>query len=149
MDAPGDHVEARLHFSPQKSEIMKDTIGFCTISTAPEGKYVADPDFWKGKTCRVVDITIAGDVLVKLDNKIGAFEAKDVVSIFRCQMFADVICSPEISFSDQMLYYKKIMNRKGGYNSLLRDMIISVSLRNGKFTDDFVFAGSIQSTPQL
>lgn len=126
-----------------------ETIGFCTISLAPEGKYVVDPDFWKGKTCRVVDITIAGDVLVKLDNKIGAFDAKDVASMFRCQMFHDVICPPETSLADKVEHYKKIMDCKGSYSNSLRDKIISVSLRNGKYTDDFVFAGSMQLTPQL
>lgn len=40
---------------------------------------------------------------------------------------------------EQMMYVHKVTTRKGGYNNLLKNMVIQVSLMNGKLTDDFLF----------
>lgn len=142
VDAPGDQVEARLHFSPIKSKTM-DIKGYCTIKESAEGRYVADVKKWKEALyCRVMDYNIDGDVLALLpDGKtMGMFNKNEVESFFPCVVFGNVLCPPDADFAVQMVYYHKVISRKGGYNDLLKRMVILASLRKGKLDDEFLFS---------
>lgn len=127
-----------------------DIKGYCTIKQSAEGRYVADVKKWKEALyCRVMDYNIDGDVLAVLPDgqAMGMFNKNEVDSFFPCVVFGNVLCPPEANVADQEVYYLKVVSRKGGYNDILRRMVIINSLRKGKLDDDFLF--SVERMEQL
>lgn len=119
-----------------------ETVGYCTIKKdATTCKGTNNPERFIGKDCRVIEFAPDGGVLV-LDSEatgLAMFDKQDVYRKFECSVSGDVICPPNMGMLEQMVYATKVMTRKGGYNQLLKGMVIQASLMKGKFTDDFLF----------
>ncbi len=118
-----------------------DVVGYCTINkNATTGKGTNLQSF-TGKDCRVMEFDTDGGVLVinSEATEMAMFDKQDVYRKFNCKVCGDVICPPELSLIEQMMYVSKVTMRKGGYNTLLKHMVIEVSLMKGKVTDDFLF----------
>lgn len=116
--------------------------GFCTIKKGALTCAGTDhPEWFVGKDCVVMEFDSDGGVLVIDFNGRGmaSFDKEDVYRKFECQMMADVICPPKLNTIDKLLYCSKVHARKGGYNHILKDMVIQASLFKGEFHDDFLF----------
>lgn len=103
-------------------------------SPIPISKFIGHP-------VRVMEFAHDGGVLV-LDPEatgLGMFDACDVKASFKCRVQGEVLMPPELNVAEQMLYYGKVITRKGGYNNTLKQMVIHASLGRGKFTDSFLF----------
>lgn len=115
--------------------------GYCTIRREAKSGLGDKLETFIGKDCRVVEFSDNGDVLV-LNSEATAlamFDAKDVYRKFECDIFEDVICPPNMEEMHKMAYYSRVITRKGGYNNLLKSMVIQASLSMGKFHDSFLF----------
>lgn len=118
-----------------------DTVGYCTIrkgATTGKGDKL---DSFMGKDCRVLEFADDGGVLVinQESSSIATFDKADVSRSFKCKVIGDIICSPELNEVEQIIYTSKVMGRKGGYNQLLKSMVIQAGLMKGKFNDTFLF----------
>jgi len=51
----------------------------------------------------------------------------------------EYLCPPDLNFFDRTLYINKLTSRKGGYSPLLKNMLIEMGLRSGKFDDSFLW----------
>lgn len=116
--------------------------GFCTINrNATTCKGTNNPEWFVGKDCIVIEFARDGGALV-MDwegRALASFDKEDVYRKFECRLVGGVVCPPEMDVLQQMVYVNKVTTRKGGYNSLLKNMVIQAGLMRGKFTDDFLF----------
>ena len=78
---------------------------------------------------------------------LATFDACDVNRKFECKVIGDILTPPEMNTIEQMVYITKVQTRKGGYNNLLKQMVIQASLMKGKFTDNILFA--MQDHPEF
>lgn len=120
---------------------MNNIAGYCTINKYATTGVGINLESFVGKNCRVIEFARDGGVLV-LNNEataIAMFDKDDVIRKFECCQFGEIIVPPKLDFIEQSLYVSKRINRKGGYNYIIRNMIIEYSLIKGKLTDDFLF----------
>lgn len=117
-------------------------VGFCTISkNATSCAGAENPSEFIGKDCIVMEFTDFGDVLVlnPEGTALAMFEQKDVYRKFKCGYVNGVITPPNLDLINQMAYVGKCMARKGGYNIILKNMVIVASLQKGEFHDSFLW----------
>lgn len=93
---------------------------------------------------RIIDIGVDNSGFLVLEPKARCIcdvrNMDDVQSHFLCDQVGDVLIPPGLSELDKMLEMNKRTMRKGGYNDILRRMVVINSLRKNKFDDDFLFA---------
>ena len=119
-----------------------DIQGFCTIKkNATTGTGTENPEWFLGEDCAVMEFGHDGCVLVldKEGRGMAMFDKEDVARKFECNIMMDVIVPPKLNLIEQMAYATKVITRKGGYNNLLKNMVIQASLFKGKLNDDFLF----------
>jgi hypothetical protein len=63
----------------------------------------------------------------------------DVEMWFECRVRGDVVLPKTDDGMQLMVEMGKRLCRKGGYNRILKGMVILNSLRVGEFNDDFLF----------
>lgn len=93
-----------------------DVVGYADIKKdATTGRSPISLDNFMGKTCRVMEFTPEGDVLVINSEATGlaTFDACDVYRKFECKVIGDVLTPPEMNTVEQMLYVGKVQTRKG------------------------------------
>lgn len=97
-----------------------------------------------GRPLRIVDVAVDNSgFLVLAPNGRALVDVRsmdDVDRHFLCDEFADVLLPCGLSPQEKMMESMRRMNRKGGYNELLRKMVIAASLQKKEFNDDFLFA---------
>jgi len=117
-------------------------VGYAQISSNTTTGMSAIPmERFNGKICRVFEFASDGGVLV-IDSQctgIATFDKEDVLRKFECTSQGDVLMPKDLNEMEQILYMGKVMMRKGGYNELLKNMVIASSLSKGEFYDDFLF----------
>ena len=118
-----------------------DVVGYAIIR---EGANSISPiplhKFYKNRV-RVMEFAADGGVLV-IDNEasgLAMFDSKDVIRSFKCEPFMEVICPPNLTMPEKMAYYARCMTRKGGYNHIVREMVIAASLHRGEFCDSLLW----------
>lgn len=119
-----------------------DVVGFAHIKKdAKSGIGCDDLSGFLGKDVRVMEFARDGGVLVVNDDATGMamFDKEDVFTKFECTFFSNVVCPPKLNFMEQAIYYDRCMNRKGGYNKLMCNLVIQVSLVRGTFTDSLLW----------
>jgi hypothetical protein len=118
-----------------------EVTGYCTISKNATTGRGENLQSFIGKDCRVFEFSTDGGVLVVNSEATGVamFDKEDVVRKFECRVVGDVLCPPQLNVVEQMVYVAKVTMRKGGYNNLLKNMVIQASLAKGKLSDDFLF----------
>lgn len=117
--------------------------GYCTIKKdAKTGRGTDELHLFLGKDLRVMEFNEEGDVLVinSEGTCLASFDKIDVVRSFKCGFIDNVLCPPNLNILEQMAYSFKVTSRKGGYNNLLRGMVIQAGLMKGQFNDNFLFA---------
>ena len=120
-----------------------DIVGFCTIRpNATTCKGAERPEEFMGKDCPVMEFDQWGGVLClnPQGTAMAMFDKDDIKRQFKCKMRGEFIYPPDLDEIGQMAYMSKVISRKGGYNALLRNMVIQASLMKGEFNDNFLFA---------
>lgn len=119
-----------------------EVVGYATIKKDAVGQSPLPMSEFQGQDVRVMEFAVDGGVLV-LNAKatgIAMFDKEHIYRKFECRMEGDVVCPPGLNIIERMMYVGKVMGRKGGYNQLLKQMVIQASLMKGKFNDQFLFA---------
>jgi hypothetical protein len=68
------------------------------------------------------------------------FQKQDIYRGFKCGYSSGIVTPPDLDKINQMIYVEKATNRKGGYNQLVRNMVIQASLMKGQFYDNFLWS---------
>ena len=124
---------------------MNEIVGYCTIKKdAKTCRGAKKPEDFIGQTLRVFEFNPEGDVLV-LNSKANAFAMFDAIDVhrkFECVELNDIVMPKTMKndFMKQTIYVTKVMQRNGGYNNLLKQMVIQASLMKGEFSDNLLFA---------
>lgn len=100
-----------------------------------------NPGDFIGKICAVLEFDSDGGALVvnPQQNAAAMFEKQDIRRKFECIVSGNTICPPNQSEYETLMYVSKCATRKGGYNNILANMVVHLSLMKGKFTDDFLW----------
>ena len=90
--------------------------------------------------CRALEINEHGALLIANDAlSVGTVDAEDIRRSVRLEIFNGVACPPDLDTVAKMAYALKATSRKGGYNDLVRQMIIMASLHKGEFCDSLLW----------
>ena len=119
-----------------------DVVGYATIKKDAVGQSPLPMSEFQGQDVRVFEFASDGGALV-INAKatgIAMFDKEHIYRKFECGVSGDVLTPPGMNVVDQMMYMSKVLSRKGGYNNLLKNMVIQASLMKGKFNDQFLFA---------
>ncbi len=121
---------------------MNDIVGFVHINkNATTCKGAKNPNEFIGQTCAVMEFGDDGCVLVlnPQGTALAMFDKEDCYRSFKCGYSNGVVTPPHLANLDQMMYVLKSQQRKGGYNWLVRNMVIESSLMKGEFHDNFLW----------
>lgn len=121
---------------------MNDLVGYARIKKdARTGQSPVPIDNFRGESCRVLEFARDGGVLVIDSGSTGLcmFDSCDIDSSFKCSSMGEYLCPPDLNLFDQTIYIAKLNSRKGGYSPILKNMLIEISLRSGKFDDRFLW----------
>lgn len=90
---------------------------------------------------RVMDWGVDGSALVitAAGNAMGDFPPEAVLRSFRCSERGHILLPQGLDVLGEMTYTGRCLSRKGGYNQMVRHMVIAASLARGAFTDDFLW----------
>ena len=119
-----------------------DVVGYATIkkdAVVPSNIPISE---FQGQDVRVMEFDREGGALVMNAKATGIalFDKEHIKRKFECGTVGNVLTPPGLNMIEQTLYVGKVLGRKGGYNDLLRNMVIQASLMKGKFDDRFLFA---------
>jgi len=119
-----------------------EVVGYCTLKKDAEGQSPLPMETFRGQDVRVLEFAEDGGALVinREATGIGMFDKEHISRRFECGVVGDVLTPPGLNMVEQTLYIGKVMTRKGGYNVILKQMVIQASLMKGKFNDQFLFA---------
>lgn len=121
---------------------MNDIVGFVHINkNATTCKGAKNPNEFIGETCAVMEFDSDGGVLClnPQGTALAMFDKQDVYRSFKCGYSNRIVTPPNLGMLEQMMYVAKAQQRKGGYNWLVRNMVIEASLMKGQFTDNFLW----------
>lgn len=121
---------------------MNKLIGYVRITKNPTTfKGAGKPENYAGKTLRLLEYGVDSCVLVinSEATELASFDKEDIQAQFKCGEYQNVLTPPDLNFQEQMIYANKVYARKGGYNDLLRNMVVAASLAKGEFTDTFLW----------
>lgn len=121
---------------------MHEIVGYAQIrKDASTCKGATIPSEFLGKICSVMEFGVDGCVLVlnPIGTALAMFDKEDIVKSFKCSISGDTVCPPDLTALGILSYVVKCQERKGGYNGLLKGMVIRASLMEGKFNDNFLW----------
>ena len=122
---------------------MNDIVGFVHINkNAKTCKGAKNSSEFIGQICAVMEFGVDDCVLVlnPQSTALAMFDKEDVYRSFKCGYSNGIVTPPNLELHEQMMYVTKAQQRKGGYNGLVRNMVIEASLMKGKFHDSFLWA---------
>lgn len=122
--------------------MLGDVVGYCMIkSGSTTGISAGKISNFEGKPIRVLEFAFDGGVMVvnPEGDAIGTFDKCDITHSFKCEIYSQVVCPPDLPTTDKVIYVAKRLNRKGGYGELIKQMVVRLSLMKGKVEDDFLF----------
>jgi len=122
---------------------MNEIVGFVDISkNATSCKGAKNPNEFIGKTCPVMEFGVDDSVLVlnPEGTALAMFDKEDVARSFKCGYCNGIVTPPNLDMFNEMMYVTKAQQRKGGYNTLVRNMVVQFSLMKGTFHDSFLWA---------
>ncbi len=122
---------------------MDKVVGFVQIKKdATTCKGAENPSEFINQTCPVMEFSFDESVLVvnPQGSALAMFDKEDIYTRFKCGYVNGVVTPPDLEMMEQMAYVFQVQNRKGGYNTLLKNMVIQASLMKGKFHDSFLWA---------
>ena len=125
--------------------MIGDITGYCMIKKDAKTVVAENVKAFLGDTCRVMEFSKPdGGALImnRQGTELAMVEKEDIISSFECCQQNDILMPIELKddFLGQMSYVNKVMTRKGGYNNLLKQMVIASSLHRGTFNDYILWA---------
>lgn len=121
---------------------MNNIVGFAYIKKdATTCTGAQKPTEFIGETCAVMEFGVDGCVLVYNPKctALAMFDKEDIKSSFKCGYSNGVVTPPGLNMIEQMMYVAKAQSRKGGYNYIIREMVIAASLHKNEFNDGFIW----------
>jgi hypothetical protein len=122
---------------------MNDIVGFVHINkNATTCKGAKNPNEFIGQTCAVMEFDSDGGVIClnPQGTALAMFDKQDVYRSFKCGYSNGIVTPPNLGMFEQIIYVSKAKKRKGGYNWLVRNMVIEASLMKNNFHDSFLWA---------
>jgi hypothetical protein len=121
---------------------MGDVVGYALIDRDAKTGVGPDIKSFLGEQVRVMEFAQDGGVLVlnREASAMAMFDKCDVVRSFKCGEIAGVITPPDLSLVDQMIYIANASARKGGYNHIVKYMVVAASLHRNEFCDSLLWA---------
>jgi hypothetical protein len=119
-----------------------ELVGYAEIKRdASTGLSAVSLDLFKGKVVRVMEFSQDGGALVIDPGATGlaTFDSVDIVRKFRCSESGEYLIPPDLNFLEQAMYITRLTTRKGGWDPILKKMLIGASLHRGEFNDTFLF----------
>ena len=117
--------------------------GFCMLkSTQTVRGYAGNAAELLGTPLAIFDVAVNGDGFLVFNKEMTALadvRMPDVDLYFLCEIVNGVVIPPNLSFEQKMAEVAKRIGRKGGYNNIIKNMVIAGSLAKGKFDDRFLF----------
>lgn len=119
-----------------------EIVGYCLISKDSQNIVAKTPDKFKGETLRVLEFDEADGALVVSNcaTEIAMVEKEHILRFFQCEEYANVLTPTNLNLMEKMFYVQKVMTRRGGYNNIMKALVIASSLHSGKFNDNVLWA---------
>lgn len=123
----------------------KTTTGISAISIEQffDGQIVRVLEFSNPKNYDSENNIIPEGCLVISNNAAGiaTFDKEDILLYFECHETGDVLMPKKLKDDplQAAMYMTNVKSRKGGYNNILKNMVIAASLMKNKFNDNFLF----------
>lgn len=109
----------------------------------PKGYKEIEEDLMNVPFLRVVDVAVDKSGLLVLAPKGNAIcDVRDMNSVkvwVEMEVFNGVVLPPGLTTEQKVIESTKRLTRKGGYNKIIRQMVVAASLHKGEFNDDFLF----------
>ena len=121
---------------------MNNIVGFAHIKKdATTCKGARNPGEFLGEICAVMEFGVDGCILAlnPQGTAMAMFDKEDLSASFKCGYVNGVVTPPDLNMMEQMMYVAKAQTRKGGYNNILKQMVIAVSLHKNQFNDNFLW----------
>lgn len=121
---------------------MDKIVGFAHINkNATTCSGALNPDEFKGQTCAVMEFGVDDCVLVlnPQSTALASFDKEDVVRSFKCGYSQGIVTPPGLDLLKEIMYVTKAQRRKGGYNKIIAQMVITAGLSKGEFCDSFLW----------
>lgn len=99
-------------------------------------------EIWIGKPIRCLEINHSSKSILALSQdatKMAMFDMSDASTFFECIEEGGILCPPNMGTLERIPYMSKVINRVGGYNPIVRSLVIGSSLHKGEFTDDVLW----------
>lgn len=121
---------------------MNNIVGFAHIKKdATTCTGARNPSEFIGETCAVMEFGV-DDCILALNPQgtaMAMFDKEDVKASFKCGYSNGVVTPPGLNMMAQMMYVAKAQTRKGGYNNIVKQMVIAASLHKNEFNDSFLW----------
>ncbi|MBR1525175.1 MAG: hypothetical protein IJ640_00745 [Prevotella sp.] len=78
-------------------------------------------------------------ILNKQHTAMADVQMSDVDKYFLCEIVCGVVLPPNLTQEQKAAGVAKRVSRKGGYNHIVKNIVIAASLATGVFNDDFLF----------
>lgn len=121
--------------------MVGDIVGYVYIKKNPVGMSAESLNKFSNKICEVIEFAVDGGCLCINPDKtaLGMFDKSEIVKSFECSADNNYILPPNLNEFEKMVFKLKLENRKGGYDNIVKSMIIVASLHAGKYTDELLF----------
>jgi len=124
--------------------MLGDITGYVLVKNDAKCEHAVmhTPEELQGKIFRALELNDSTKSALIIDNKavaIDMIDYNDIERKFHCIKVNDVILPPGEDMLVNMFEAERRLLRKGGYDSMVRGMVIASSLHKEKFNDDFLF----------
>lgn len=135
--------------------MIGDIKGYCKLKSTehcfigynrdadPKGYEDIKAELMRAPYVRITDIAVDGSGFLCIEPKgralVDVRSMDDVERWFECRVRGEVVLPKMDDEAELMVEMGKRLCRKGGYNRILKGMVILNSLRVGEFNDDFLF----------
>ena len=119
--------------------------GFVQMKIDADCKHaVGNPEDYQGQILRAMELndkTQSALILNKNGTAMGMFDYDQIDLKFKGKLVSGVVMP--LTYNDnpmlELIEVAKRTERKGGYNSIVKNMVIVTSLQRGEFNDNFLF----------
>ena len=121
--------------------MLGDIEGYCIIKQGAKGISTIPLENFYEKRIRVLEFG-HGDCVLVVNNEstaLATFEKEAVKASFKCGATQTHIFPPGLDIIQQMAYISKLETRKGGWDPILKEMVIQYSLMKGEYTDNLLW----------
>lgn len=122
---------------------MTDIKGYVLLKSDANCNFaMGKPSDWQNKVLRAMEINEDTKSVLVINSEathMGMFKLEECERYFHCEVMNKVILPPNLNFMDKLLEFNKRVQRKGGYNDVIYNMVVMASLHSKEFNDKFLF----------